>query len=129
MARRYWSCPCGTRNERIGGRKRCSSCGRAAPKPRVPKHAETLRDDSYELYLQVNRKAHGADDECAVCGRPRHEAMRHHRDHDHVTGKPRGLACFQCNSLMPRLLTLERARLVVAYLERVEAFYAKEKAA
>jgi hypothetical protein len=27
---------------------------------------------------------------------------------------------------MPRQLTLERARLIVAYLERVEAHYAKE---
>jgi hypothetical protein len=30
---------------------------------------------------------------------------------------------------MPRLLTLERARLVVAYLERVEAYYRREDAA
>jgi hypothetical protein len=41
-----------------------------------------------------------------------------------VTGKPRGLACYQDNNIMPRQLTLARARLIVAYLERVEAFYA-----
>lgn len=97
------------------------------PKARVPKHAVTLRDDSYEAYCRVNEQVHGVTDEsCAVCGRPRHEAMRHHRDHDHVTGNPRGLACFGCNRLMPRDLTLERARLIVAYLERVEAFYATD---
>jgi hypothetical protein len=49
--------------------------------------------------------------------------MRHHRDHDHVTGNPRGVVCFQCNSLMPRLLTLERARLITAYLERDAAYW------
>jgi hypothetical protein len=124
VARRYWSCrKCKHRNERTSSRK-CAGCGGLTkPKSRVPKHAQTLRDDSYELYVEVARVLHGVSDEsCCVCGRPKHDAARHHRDHDHVTGKPRGLACFQCNSLMPRLLTLERARLVVAYLERAARF-------
>jgi hypothetical protein len=30
---------------------------------------------------------------------------------------------------MPRQLTLERARLIVAYLERVEAYYRQEEVA
>lgn len=120
--RRYWSCPCGTRNERV--KQRCTNCRRARPKRRVPKHAVTLRDDSYEAYEAFSRIVHGGeDDSCRVCGRPRHESRNHHRDHDHVTGKPRGVVCFQCNKLMPRLLTLARARQVVAYLERAEAFY------
>ena len=44
------------------------------------------------------------------------------RDHDHVTGLPRGLACpgnQGCNALMPKQLTLERALAIVAYLQRV----------
>jgi hypothetical protein len=126
VPRRYWSCrKCKHRNERTSSR-RCQGCGELTkPKPRVPKHAATLRDDSYETYVELNALIHGVTDEsCAVCRRPRHEAMRHHRDHDHVTGNPRGLACFQCNSLMPRLLTLERAELIVAYLRRVDTHYA-----
>lgn len=125
---RYWSCAgCGTRNERI--KQKCP-CGRSRPKARVPKHARTLRDDSYAVYEKVSAEAHGVTDEsCCVCGRIRHESMRHHRDHDHVSGKPRGLACFQCNSLMPRLLTVERARLITAYLERADAYNAIEEAA
>jgi len=123
--KRYWSCPaCGMRNDRI--KQKCANltCRRSRPKPRVPAHAKTLRDDGYAVYVEVNRQIHGVTDEsCAVCGRPKHESMRHHREHDHVTGKPRGLVCFQCNALMPRLLTLERARLIVAYLERVAAYY------
>ena len=46
--------------------------------------------------------------------------------HDHLTGLPRGLACpgnQGCNALMPSQLTLERARLIVSYLERVENYY------
>jgi hypothetical protein len=84
-----------------------------------------LRDDSYATYALYNSAIHGiCDGSCAVCSRPEHESMHHHREHDHVTGNPRGLVCFQCNRLMPRQLDLARARLVVAYLERVDAYYA-----
>jgi hypothetical protein len=96
----------------------------------VAKHARTLRDLTWADYNDVNAAVHGIEDgSCAVCGRPEHESMHHHREHDHVTGLPRGLVCFQCNELMPRLLTVERARLVVAYLERVEAYYRQEEVA
>lgn len=122
MPSKYWSCACGERWPRT---KQLCTCGKRRPKRRVPAHARTLRDDSYAVYTQAAAAIHGVTDEsCCVCGRPRHESMHHHREHDHVTGNPRGLACFQCNKLMPRLLTVERARLIIAYLERVEAYYA-----
>ena len=126
---RLWLCKCGTRNERI--KQRCVACRGPRPKRRVPKHARTLRDDSYTVYEQVNADLHGpahggewTPDCCGVCGKPPATTRRMDRDHDHVTGKPRGLACpgnTGCNALMPRQLTLERARLIVAYLERVAA--------
>ena len=123
----YWSCSCGERWPRT---KQLCTCGGRRPKRRVPKHARTLRNQTWDHYNAVNAEIHGVTDgACAVCGRPEHESMHHHREHDHVTGMPRGLVCFQCNALMPRLLTLERARLVVAYLERVEAFYGSQLAA
>jgi hypothetical protein len=122
MSGKTWLCPCGTRNQRVKQKCTNPTCQKRRPKRRVPNHAKTLRDDSYAVYVQVANDVHGVTDEsCCVCGRPRHESMRHHRDHDHVTGKPRGIVCFQCNQLMPRLLTVERARLILAYLERVEA--------
>lgn len=140
--RRYVTCTkCGHRNDREGGRRLCVECRAPLPKRRVPKHAETLRDDSYERYAQLNFQMHfGLMDipvkdgptmyeDCGVCGRSKPETRRHDRDHDHRTGNPRGLACVRCNRELLRNTTLEEARLVVAYLERVEAFYGEGRAA
>lgn len=128
VAPKYRLCPkCKYRYERI--KKKCPSCAAPRPKKRVPKHAVTLRDHNYEHYLAVSKEIHGNGDEsCDVCRKPRSSNKnnrRHDRDHDHVTGKPRGLACVTCNKLMVRDLTLERARRIVAYYERVEKHYTK----
>jgi hypothetical protein len=128
MARKYVTCPQGHLNDRTGGRRKCSfpGCGATLPKRRVPKHAETLRDDSYAKYVQVNEQIHGAGEDCGVCGKPPKFERRHDRDHDHVTGAPRGLACpgnQGCNALMPRWLTADRAQAIADYLRRVESFY------
>ena len=123
--RGYWTCrKCAFRNKRTSSRK-CQGCGEATkPKRRVPPHAVTLREDSYETYVGISLAIHGGEPECcAVCGRYPYETRRHDRDHDHRTGKPRGLACVRCNRELLRNATLEEARAVVAYLERVEAFY------
>ena len=121
-----WLCRCGQRNERI--KQLCPGCGQRRPKRRVPKHARTLRDDPYTVYEQVNAELHAAafngewtSDCCGVCGKPPSSTRHMDRDHDHLTGLPRGLACpgnQGCNALMPKQLTLERARLIVGYLER-----------
>jgi hypothetical protein len=88
-----------------------------------------LQRDSYDVYNAANAAIHGVTDEsCGVCGKPRSQERRHDRDHGHNRkensyGRPRGLACVHCNKHMPHGLTLELARLVVAYLERVEGYY------
>lgn len=126
----HWTCrSCRWKNRRTASRK-CQMCGlQTKPKRRVAAHAKTLRDDSYDKYLLLNEEIHGVQDECAVCGKPPSQERRLDRDHDHVHGRPRGLACHLCNRLMPKQLTLERARAVVAYLERVESFYESERRA
>lgn len=123
--RPYWTCPkCKHRNERAHRKCRGEGCTARRPKKRVPPHARTLRDDSYEYYEQLSVQIHGGElGACGYCRKPKPEHGRHERDHDHKTGKPRGLACFQCNHHRLRLHTLETMRGGVAYLERVEAYY------
>lgn len=123
MANRYRVCQkCHYRYEKI--KQKCPSCGKARPKKRVPKHAQTLRDHSYEHYVAVSAEIHGVEDEsCCVCRKPKSEGRKHDRDHDHLTGNPRGLACHKCNRLMPHWMDAHRAQLVADYLKRVETYY------
>ena len=133
LSPRYWICPrasCGHRNEWRGTSRKCQGCGgMTRRKKRVPKHAVSLRDISYREWEQTSYAIHGRAVElgaCGVCGRhPSEGRPRHDRDHDHKTGNVRGLACWYCNRELLRHATLEQARQVVAYLERVEAYYSE----
>ena len=128
-----WLCPrCSHRNEWRGTSRKCQGCGKMTRrKKRVPVHARTLRDDSYERYVEVNKAIHGAivqslgfsAQDCGCCGRHKPEHGKHQREHDHRSGLPRGLACYRCNHQLLRNHTLETARMIVAYFERVEEYY------
>ena len=37
---------------------------------------------------------------CFICGRPPREDISLHVDHDHLTGKVRGILCFRCNNAL-----------------------------
>ena len=142
-----WSCrKCGHLNEPAHRNCRGEGCDGQRRKKRRPKHAEVLRGDTYPVFVRAAEEIHGVTDEsCCVCGKPRSQERRHDRDHDHLTGNPRGLACpgnQGCNVLMLPWVTAatasgiylakmeagepdaERWRLIAWYLERVEAFYA-----
>ena len=126
--RPYWTCRrCGYRNLRAHVKCRGAECTSKRPKKRVPKHAVSLRDIGYREWEQTSYEIHGRAVElgaCGVCGRqPSEGRPRHDRDHDHKTGNVRGLACWYCNRELLRHATLEQARQVVAYLERVEEYY------
>jgi len=101
--------------------------------------------DSYEVYELLSVSIHGGDaGSCGVCGKPPGEYRKNDRDHCHVTGRPRGLACpgnSGCNVLMAKWVSpvtalaiakakreagesdAERWELIAAYLDRVERWY------
>jgi len=125
MARSKWTCPkCRALNQRTSSRK-CLTCGGLTkPRRKVPAHALALHDLSHAHFAEVNEAIHGQGTNCGVCGATPKDDRNMQREHDHVTGKPRGLACWRCNRLMPKQFDLAHARLIVAYLERVEQYYA-----
>ena len=149
MGKKYTLCKCGTRNDRLGGRTKCVNpcCGLPLRKLPQAKHKAILRD-GYAPFVQAAREIHGVTDEsCCVCGKPRTQERRHDRDHDHVTGQSRGLACpgdNGCNVLMAKWVSArtavgiwdakqfagepdaERWRMIAEYLTRCEEFYARE---
>lgn len=125
-AKRWVCVKCGARNEMRGSSRKCLFClspvGRR-PK-RTPVHARVHSRTSYAEYARLSVEIHGGEPEtCGVCGAPP-KTKKLDRDHDHRTGNPRGLACFRCNHELLRNATLDQARAVVAYLERVDAHYA-----
>ena len=58
-----------------------------------------MRPEEYDAMLEVQSGV------CLICGRPP-KKIRLHVDHDHKTGKVRGLLCFQCNNQV--VLVLDR---------------------
>jgi hypothetical protein len=69
---------------------------------------------TYEQYVDLNGGEH-----CGICGNHQKDGgPRLHRDHDHRTGKPRGLLCFPCNSALRPYMTADWVRRALEYLER-----------
>lgn len=92
-------------------KRNCEACS----KPRPPR--KTVRSQvklSYEEFIELN-----GGEICGICGRSRPESGRRlHRDHDHATGRPRGLLCFRCNTVLRTYMTIEWMRKAIRYLER-----------
>lgn len=144
VTRPYWTCRrCGYRNLREHVNCRGSDCDARRPKKPTRAHRRILQGDTYPLFNQANADIHGVTDEsCGVCGKPRTLERKNDRDHDHLTGNPRGLACpgnSGCNIMMlpwidsPTAYAIARAKygtdegrrwkLIGDYLARVEAHY------
>lgn len=119
MSPRPWTCPkCKKRHPtRV---KRVCDCGGRQPKARRPAHLKAL-DLPREVFIAAN----GGSENCGVCECEPKATRRHDRDHDHLTGKPRGILCPTCNGFLTarigrskRILTPDFLRRAAAYLER-----------
>jgi hypothetical protein len=70
----------------------------------------------YEVYIEINGGEH-----CGICGRKPLPHRRLDRDHDHRTGKPRGLLCHSCNRTLKHSVTISWMWAAIAYLRRAAA--------
>lgn len=58
------------------------------------------------------------DGKCAICRRPFGEKRRPNVDHNHKTGKVRGILCYRCNKFMVGRHTFATIKPVYEYLRK-----------
>lgn len=111
-----WTCQrvchgakCGHRNP--SRKQLCSRCGKRRPPRRQPAHRAVLDQLPYEWWVERFGEV------CNICGAEA-KTRRLHRDHDHQTGRARGLLCFRCNAALRNYMTAEWLRAAAGYLER-----------
>ena len=92
---------------RASGRKRVSD------RKSYLKRKFGISIEDYEYLLA------GQGGRCAICGSPPREDIALHVDHEHITGRIRGLLCFRCNNALGDFGDdLHRLNAAAAYLER-----------
>lgn len=106
---------CGTTN--LPRSRVCKRCGKNRPPKRIPAHRAVLRELSYEDYIRIN-----GGEFCWIhkaLNRPEPKRTRRlHRDHDHTTGRPRGLLCAQCNRAIKNWMDAEWMDATAMYLRK-----------
>lgn len=109
--------------QRKGPMGRHSWC-KACYNGRHPKKKQVSSERRRELNLRARYRMSPADVEallekqgrtCAICGTG---LLRYHVDHDHDTGKVRGILCLRCNINLPFVEDAEWLRRALAYLGR-----------
>lgn len=79
--------------------------------PRAKRPSEMMTPDEYAARLLAQ------DGHCAICpATPKTRAL--HVDHDHKTGRVRGLLCFRCNRFLHSWMTEEWLRAAADYVSR-----------
>lgn len=125
MARRAtgWTCqrssqgqPCRFKNR--PGTRKCAKCEKPRPVKKPPAHAAVLDELTYEDFIEIN-----GGEFCWICRQlPAKQRIRvtrkYDRDHDHKTGKPRGLLCHKHNRMLKEWMTIQLVEAILLYLER-----------
>lgn len=108
-------CKCGVTDPALFSSKSrwCRVCAREAVRDGRYRKLGTSREE----YLTILAGQYGA---CAICGKHESPVVDGHRglhlDHDHRTGKRRGILCSNCNQV------LGRVKDSIAHLERMIAY-------
>ena len=111
----------------------CKSCGLANKKHRYPERASRVRTiarnarfvKAYGMTLdEVSEAANRQDGKCAICGEIPIRGGNQYRkgglvvDHDHKTGKFRGMICHECNFGLGKFGdSIDRLLNAIKYLE------------
>jgi hypothetical protein len=68
---------------------------------------------------EVEARIAAQNGRCAICGDPPNGRGGFHLDHDHATGKHRGMLCSECNLGLGKFRdSPDRLRAALTYLER-----------
>jgi Recombination endonuclease VII len=114
----YWNDYNKNNRERIASLRQA----RKSAKPQIYKHKErayTLKA-LYGMTVEAwDRMFYAQDQRCAICRIGEHGGRGWATDHNHETGKVRGILCHKCNLALGHADdSLDRLRLMVAYMEK-----------
>lgn len=85
------------------------------PRTRRSQKLRSMYGITIEEYEVMHAEQHGV---CKVCGRPNISGRKLDIDHDHATGKIRGLLCIACNTAIGQAQdNPSRLRALAIYLE------------
>lgn len=92
---------------RDGRRNDCKACNLAEKHERYLRNRERdiarvkkWQQENRERLNEYRRKHRRQGGGCAVCANPPRGVMSLHVDHEHRTGRIRGLLCFKCNNAL-----------------------------
>ncbi len=110
---------------RSGLQNKCKACYRKSYSENPKKWSDRLRLQRYGVtelqYADMYRRQNGR---CAICldqvsSAPRERTKSAHIDHDHATGRVRGLLCAYCNVGLAQFKdSADRLRGAISYLKR-----------
>src|SRR6185312_7765621 len=63
-------------------------------------HARALKAEFGTTVEEYEQKFKDQNGVCSICKKPDLRGWRLSQDHDHVSGKPRGLLCMMCNTAL-----------------------------